>query len=153
MAVRLVRSLLLWPCVIAVALSCSDPADEDGRLVCSTTGEFDIAGCAVLAGQVVDTGGQPLTDVQVGFTALRPCNCNEFFFQVGTNGEFRQTVSQFPAGSVPNSDTVTVMVRASATGSQYPQPTITDSAPAVLTFRPKGELPVVTFVQIRLAIP
>jgi hypothetical protein len=154
---HLLRWLLLLPAVVAVTLGCSDPADEESTSVCRTTSEFDIAGCAVLAGQVVDTEGRPLTDVHVGYRALRPCDCTEFFFEVGPGGEFRQTVDQFTASSEPNSDTLTVMVQASASGSQYPQPTpttfITDSAPAVLTFRPKGELPVVTFVQIRLPIP
>ncbi|HEX7338006.1 MAG TPA: hypothetical protein VF252_12435 [Gemmatimonadales bacterium] len=60
-----------------------------------------------------------------------------------------------PPPSVP--DTVTVMVRAFATGAQYPQPTptsfISDSLTAVLTFSPTGAVPVITFVLLELAIP
>jgi hypothetical protein len=142
----------------AAIVSCSDPSEENPPPVCpEASGEFAVTACAVLAGQVLDTAGRPLTDVHVSFHALRPCNCTEFLFQVREEGEFRHTIDQFGSGSEPSPDTVTVMVSAAATGAQYPHPTpetsITDSVPALLTFRPAGELPVVTFVQIRLPIP
>ena len=141
----------------SVALSCSDPS-EAGPPVCpSSNGEFGVQACAVLAGQVLDTSNRPLTDVHVNFRALRNCNCNEFPWEVREEGEFRLTTTQFATGPAPDPDTVSVMVYAAATGDQYPRPTvgdfIRDSVPALLTFRPAGELPLVTFVQIRLAIP
>jgi len=142
---------------LVLALGCSDPS-EDGPPVCPiSNGEFAVQACAVLAGQVLDTTNRPLTDVHISFRALRNCNCNQFPWEVREEAEFRLTTTQFAAGSEPNPDTVTVVVSAAATGSQYPQPSpgtfIRDSVQALLTFRPAGELPVVTFVQIRLAIP
>ena len=119
-------------------------------------GEFTTFGCAVLAGQLTDMAGHPLTDISVSFRALRPCNCTEFGFGVEANGEFRQTVHLL-GGPDPDPDTVTIVVRAAATGAQYPQRTattfISDSITAVLNFSPNGELPVITFTQIQLAIP
>jgi hypothetical protein len=133
---------------------CSDPAD-DTELCPSSDGEFALAGCAVLAGQVLDTSGLPLTDISVSFRALRPCGCTEFGSDVDAQGRFRYTINRFmedPAG-----DTLTVKVRAAATGEQYPQPTpttfIRDSVDAVLTFTPVGAFPNTTTVELRLEIP
>lgn len=137
-------------------LGCSDPSEDPSPACRQAADEFATFGCAVLAGQVTDTADHPLTDVRVNFRTLRPYGSTQFPFDVDENGAFRQTSHTFDEPvSLP--DTVTVMVTAFAIGSQYPQPTpttfIQDSIAAVLTFSPNGALPVITFVQIQLAIP
>jgi hypothetical protein len=141
---------------VAGCLGCSEPPEDSSPACRQAAGEFATFGCAVLAGQVVDTASHPLTDIRVNFRALRPYGCTQFPFDVGNDGAFRQTSDLLSEpGSFP--DTITVMVTATAIGSQYPQPTpttfIQDSIAAVLTFSPNGALPIITFVQIQLAIP
>ena len=134
-------------------LGCSEPEEDPG---CPAAGgEFALAGCAALAGQVVGNLGQPLTGITVSFRALRPCSCTQFGSGVDAEGRFRYIVNRFDAD--PLGDTVTMVVRAVATGDQYPQPTPTtfigDSVEALLTFRPVGALPDTTNVVITLPIP
>jgi hypothetical protein len=141
---------------VAGFLGCSDPSEDPSPACRQAADEFTTFGCAVLAGQVIDTAGHPLTDIRINFRALRLYSSTQFPFDVGEDGAFRETSHlHSEPGSFP--DTVTVMVTASAIGSQYPQPTpttfIQDSIAAVLTFSPNGALPVITFVQIQLAIP
>jgi hypothetical protein len=141
---------------LAIALGCSGPSEDSTGRCRQAAGEFGTYGCAVLAGQVIDTAGRPLTDVSVNFRALRTCSCTQFPFAVDNDGAFSETSHLLSElGSFP--DTMTVMVTATAIGSQYPQPTpttyITDSIAAVLTFRPNGNFPLTTFVQIQLAVP
>jgi hypothetical protein len=65
------------------------------------------------------------------------------------------TVEQFSASETD--DTLSVMVRAAATGEQYPQPTPTtfviDSVEVLLTFKPVGAIPDTTVAEITLHIP
>ncbi len=136
------------------SLACTNPEEQDAGCP-SSSGEFGVSGCAVLAGQVVGSSGQPLTDISVSFRALRSCSCTGFNPEVDAQGRFRHTVllmAPDPAG-----DTLSVTVRAAATGQQYPPPTpttfISDSVEALLTFSPVGALPQTTTVEIRLAIP
>jgi hypothetical protein len=147
---------LLRAAAVAGCLGCSEPSEDLSPACRQAAGEFTTFGCAVLAGQVTDTAGHPLTDVTVNFRALRQYSSTQFPFDVGEDGAFRQT-SDLLSEPVSFPDTVTVMVAASAVGSQYPQPTpttfIRDSIAAVLTYSPNGALPVITFVQIQLAIP
>jgi hypothetical protein len=141
---------------LVITLGCSGPSEDSTSRCRQAAGEFATYGCAVLAGQVVDNAGRPLTDVSVNFRALRTCSCTQFPFAVDNDGAFSDTSHLLSEpGSFP--DTITVMVTATATGSQYPQPTpttyISDSLAAVLTFRPNGTFPLTTFVQIQLPIP
>jgi hypothetical protein len=134
---------------------CSEPVEEVG-LCPQPGGEFAAYSCAVLDVQVVGMAGEPLPDVSVYFYALRDCGCNEFGTEVDQQGRFRHTVHRFePADST--GDTVTVMVRAAATGRQYPQPTdstfVSDSTQVVLQFRPIGVESVTSSVEIRLPLP
>ncbi|HEU4680910.1 MAG TPA: hypothetical protein VFS51_04150 [Gemmatimonadales bacterium] len=142
--------------ILLVALGCSDPSEDLSPACRQAAGEWTTFGCAVLAGQVIDTAGHPVSDVRVNFRALRPYGSTQFPFDVDEDGAFRQT-SDLLSEPVSFPDTVTVMVTASAIGLQYPQPTpttfIQDSIAAVLTYSPNGGLPIITFVQIQLAIP
>jgi hypothetical protein len=94
--------------------------------------------------------------VSVYFYGVRECGCNQFGTEVDDHGRFRHTTHRYePPDST--GDTVTVMVRASATGRQYPQPTpstyVSDSTTALLHFRPIGAPSVATSVEIRLPLP
>jgi hypothetical protein len=141
---------------LVIALGCSGPSEDSTGRCRQAAGEFATFGCAVLAGQVIDTAGRPLTDVVVNFRALRPYGCTQFPFDVDNSGAFSQTTDLLSELGLLT-DTVTVMVTATAVGSQYPHPTpttyIQDSLAVVLTFRPNGTLPLTTFVQIQLPIP
>jgi hypothetical protein len=135
------------------SLACSDPEQDAGCP--SNDGEFALAGCAVLVGQVYGNLGQPLSAISVSFRALRPCSCTEFGNNVDTQGRFSFTVNRFDEDGA--GDTLSVIVRAVATGQQYPQPTPTtfigDSVEGLLTFRAVGALPDTTIVDITLPIP
>ena len=120
------------------------------------TYQYATMDCAVLHVQVLGSAGQPLRDVNVAFHALRECGCNQFGTEVDDHGRFRHTIHRF-APPDSTGDTVSVMVYAGGTGRQYPQPTdstfITDSALAVLQFRPIGAPSVATSVVILLPLP
>ena len=149
---------LTYPVLAALilALGCSSPSEDSTARCRQAAGEFATFGCAVLAGQVIDTAGNALTDILVNFRALRTCDCTQFSVGVNSGGAFSATSDLFREPG-PFPDTVTVMVTATAIGSQYPQPTPTtyvqDSLAAVLTFRPNGTFFLTTYVQIQLATP
>ena len=138
---------------LTTLLACSEPEQDP---VCpSSSGEFGLVGCAVLEGQIFGNLGQGLSDVNVSMRALRPCSCTQSGGETDSQGRFRFTVEQFEASETD--DTLSVMVRAAATGEQYPQPTpttfVTDSVEVLLTFKPVGAIPDTTVAEITLHIP
>ncbi len=147
---------LLVVAAVVVGYACSSEPTEPSRLCPQPGGEFGAYSCAVLDVQVVGSTGQPLPDVTVGFHAPGQCGCNEFGIEADGHGHWRHTIHRFDE---PDStgDTVTVMVYASATGEQYPQPTpstyVSVTAPALLEFRPIGDTAVATSLELRLPLP
>lgn len=138
---------------LTTLLACSEP--EPDPACPSGSGEFGLVGCAVLEGQVFNNLGQLLSDVSVSMRALRPCSCTQSGDDTDSQGRFRFTVEQFAASETD--DTLSIMVRAAATGDQYPQPTpttfVTESVAVLLTFRPVGAIPDTTVADITLHIP
>jgi len=94
------------------SFACSDPEQDAGCP--SGHGEFGLAGCAVLVGQVLGNLRQPLSDISVSFRALRPCSCTESGAGVDPQGRFSFTVNRLQEDLA--GDTLSVIVRAVATG-------------------------------------
>lgn len=151
----LTRWCIGWLGLLAGSLACSDPSEEIDRRCRESDGGQAYAGCSVLRGQVLNSVGQPLRDIQVHFRALRPCGCTEFGAEADPQGRFVYTINRFDPD--PAGDTLTVRVHAAATGEQYPQPTpgqfVRDSLDALVTFSEVGVVPDTTTVEIRLAVP
>jgi hypothetical protein len=142
------RRWCFWLCIALSSVGCArgdgitPPA---GSALCPQgAGEFGSYGCAVVAGQVRGANGAGLPGATVIVIGSAKCGgCYAYTTVADQSGSFRVTVHLWVPllGGAPLPDTVTAMVRASATGP-YPRPSATttygDSASTVLVFAPVG---------------
>jgi hypothetical protein len=134
--------------LIAAAACGSEPSDASP---CPQTSEFGNTGCAEVSGFVTDGDGHPLAGARVRVVGpagpSRAVTLGSADEKTGPTGAYRLRVIRFD-GQMPTGgpDTITVWVWAGVP-SLLP-PGGRDSATALLTLRPVGEVPVVTEVTL-----
>ena len=130
------------------------PSEVNGPARCARpAGVPDVTGCALLAGTVTSTRGDPLDGIEGSIRPGATCPCAGVTLQVDERGLFSATV--YRQGGTADSALVTVVVQATApryprhvTGAPY-----FDTAAVLLRFAAVGSAPEPRDVRLQIPLP
>ena len=130
------------------------PSDVNGPARCGRpAGLADVTGCALVAGAVTSTRGDPLDGIEGSIRVGETCPCAGVTLQVDERGLFSASV--YLQSVSADSARVTVVVQ--ATASRYPRHVTGapyfDTASVVLRFADVGSAPELSDVRLRIPLP
>jgi hypothetical protein len=137
--------------VLLLALGCNSASPEEQSVTCPQTYEFGNTGCIRLAGQVVDSSGQPVQGAVVGPRYLPPpgTSLNIVYATTGSDGRWFLQLTRFDGPPHASPDTVSLYVQAVLVDTIVHA---RDSTLVTATVTPVGSIPDTTFVTLHLAL-
>lgn len=137
--------------VLVLATGCSPTEPNESAACLQPTQGFGNFGCTVISGRVLDSAGQPVTNVSVGPAQAEDAEqFNTPYARTGLDGKFTIRLTRYQ--SAP-SDSATLWIRA----VKVPQPSdvvsIRDSVRVRVRVAAIGEIPDTTYLDLVLPIP